>query len=287
MSPKTSRRPTSRGPINQLRQNIAQRFVVTAFGGAPDHEVAPPPLELQLITAQAPSTQHSSTTSTSTTGCSFPRNIRCKSAARSEKMKAVRAFEKKVDRRSGPTPFIYRAKKRKESGDKSHIPNTWVEVYKKNAPDAAAVMTAAVEASISSFEASNPLPPPVEGGSDSTPPAPITLPIETHIDIVQGEVGVRRGTVIRGLGIGYKRDSQSKGGVRTSNPSSEVEELRATLARMQQEREQEAEEMRRFKAEQQRIIEEQQRKMEDMEARVRLLFGWNASGGETSSRQQP
>ncbi|KAM7462581.1 hypothetical protein LguiA_030702 [Lonicera macranthoides] len=56
---------------------------------------------------------------------------------------------------------------------------------------------------------------------------------------------------------------------------------------MQQEREQEAEEIRRFKAEQQRAIEEQQRKMEDMEAQVRLLFGGNASGGETTSRQQP
>ncbi|KAM7478679.1 hypothetical protein LguiA_026892 [Lonicera macranthoides] len=104
-------------------------------------------------------------------------------------------------------------------------------------------MTAAIATSISSFEASNPTPPPVEGGSDSTPPAPMTLPIETQINIVQGEVGVRRGTVIRGLGIGHRRDPQSKGGVRTSNPS-EVEELRSTMARMQQEREQEAEEMR-------------------------------------------
>ncbi|KAM7475171.1 hypothetical protein LguiB_022414 [Lonicera macranthoides] len=214
--------------------------------------------------------------------------------ARSEKMKAVRASDKKVEHRSGPVPFAYRAKKRKESGDIAPIPNTWVEVYKKNAPNAAAAMTAAVEASISSFEASNPTPPPVEGGSDSTPPAPITLPIETQINIVQGEVGVRRGTVIRGLGIGFRRVPRSKGGLRTSNSSSEVEELRSTLARMQQEREQEAEEMRRFKTEQQRANEEQQRanekqqrKMEDMEARLRLLFGGNASSGETTSRQRP
>ncbi|KAM7496608.1 hypothetical protein LguiA_021022 [Lonicera macranthoides] len=96
-------------------------------------------------------------------------------------------------------------------------------------------MTAAVEASISSFEASNPTSSLVKGGSDSTPPAPITLPIETQINIVQGEVGVRKGTVIRSLGIGYKRGPQSKGGLRTSNPSSEVAELRSTLARMQQE----------------------------------------------------
>ncbi|KAM7465169.1 hypothetical protein LguiB_012731 [Lonicera macranthoides] len=74
----------------------------------------------------------------------------------------------------------------------------------------------------------------------------------------EGEVGVRRGTVIRGLGIGFGRVPRSKGGVRTSNSSSEVEELRSTSARMQQEREQEAEEMRRFKAEQQRANEEQQ-----------------------------
>ncbi|KAM7490676.1 hypothetical protein LguiA_033597 [Lonicera macranthoides] len=145
-------------------------------------------------------------------------------------------------------------------------------------------MTAVVEASISSFEASNPMPSPVEGGSDSTPPAPITLPIEIQIDIVQGEVGVRRGTVIRGLGIGHRRGPQSKGGVRTSNPS-EVEELRSTMARMQQEREQEAEEMRRFKAEQQRANEEQRRKMEDMEAQLQLLFGGSASGGKSTSRQ--
>ncbi|KAM7493105.1 hypothetical protein LguiB_027714 [Lonicera macranthoides] len=398
MPPKTSRRPTSKGPMDQLRQSIAQRSAAISSRGASDHEVAPPPLELQLITGQVPSTRHSSATSTSTTGRSFPRSIRCKSGgtststststhtrgivvgkktseevrkhgkiklewsdelklpssqvvqarltrdigsvvrdkvpmvahsywalprehlqivynhistyydfshenialfeyiqkmaslrfndwmskckahfntygtdvpvefvervdewtwlmahwsteeakARSEQMKAVRASEKKVDHSSGPVrasekkvdhssgpvPFAYRAKKRKESGDIAPIPNTWVE-------DA---MTAAVEASISSFEASNPTPPPVEGGSDSTPPAPITLPIETQIDIVQGEVGVRRGTVIRGMGIGHRRGPQSKGGVRTSNPS-EVEELRSTMARMQQEREQEAEEM--------------------------------------------
>ncbi|KAM7501965.1 hypothetical protein LguiB_000869 [Lonicera macranthoides] len=42
--------------------------------------------------------------------------------ARSEKMKAVRASNKKVDHRSGPTPFAYRAKKRKESGDIAPIP---------------------------------------------------------------------------------------------------------------------------------------------------------------------
>ncbi|KAM7486425.1 hypothetical protein LguiA_002434 [Lonicera macranthoides] len=385
MPPKTSRRPTSRGPMDQLRQSIAERSAATASRGAPDHEVAPPPLELHLITAQVPSTQHSFATSTSTTGRSFPRSIRCKNGdtststsasthtrgivvgkktseevrkhgkiklewsdelklpssqvvqarlildigsvvrdkipmvshsywdlprehlqivynyistyydfsheniemfeyiqkmaslrfnnwmskckvhfntygadvpvefmgrvdewtwlmahwsteetkARSEKMKAVRASDKKVDHRSGPVPFAYRAKKRKESGDIAPIPNTWVEVYKKNAPDAAAAMTAAVEASISSFEASNPTPPPVEGGSDSTLPAPITLPIETQINIVQGEVGVRRGTVIRGLGIGFRRVPRSKGGLRTSNSSSEVEELRSSLARMQ------------------------------------------------------
>ena len=52
-------------------------------------------------------------------------------------MKAVRASEKKVDHRSGSTPFAYRAKKLKESGDKAPIPNTWVEVYQKNAPEAA------------------------------------------------------------------------------------------------------------------------------------------------------
>ncbi|KAM7519788.1 hypothetical protein LguiB_018750 [Lonicera macranthoides] len=118
--------------MDQLRQSIAERSAATASRGAPDHEVAPPPLELQLITAQA-------------------------------------------------------------------------------------AMTAAVEASISSFEASNPTPPPVEGGSDSTPPAPITLPIETQINIIQGEVGVRRGTVIRCLGIGFRRVPRSKGGVRTTN----------------------------------------------------------------------
>ncbi|KAM7504682.1 hypothetical protein LguiB_003586 [Lonicera macranthoides] len=445
MPPKTSRRPMSRGPMDQLRQSVAQRSAATASRGASDHEVAPPPLELQLITGQVPSTQHSSATSTFTTGRSFPRSIRCKSGdtststststhtrgivvgkktseevrkhgkiklewsdelklpssqvvqarlirdigsvvrgkvpmvahsywalprehlqivynhistyydfsyenialfeyiqkmaslrfinwmseckehfntygtdvpvefvdrvdewtwlmahwsteeakARSEQMKAVRASDKKVNHSSGPVPFAYRAKKLKESGDIAPIPNTWVEVYKKNAPDAADAMTAAIATSISSFEASNPTPPPVEGGSDSTPPAPMTLPIETQINIVQGEVGVRRGTVIRGLGIGHRRDPQSKGGVRTSNPS-EVEELRSTMARMQQEREQEAEEMRRFKAEQERAneeqrrkMEEQQRKMEDMEARLRLLFGGSASGGESTSRQQP
>ncbi|KAM7469303.1 hypothetical protein LguiA_007486 [Lonicera macranthoides] len=79
MPPKTSRRPMSRGPMDQLRQSVAQRSAATASRGASDHEVAPPPLELQLITGQVPSTQHSSATSTFTTGRSFPRSIRCKS----------------------------------------------------------------------------------------------------------------------------------------------------------------------------------------------------------------
>ncbi|KAM7465454.1 hypothetical protein LguiB_013016 [Lonicera macranthoides] len=79
MPPKTSKRPTSRGPMDQLRQSVAQRSAAIASRGASDHEVAPPPLELQLITGQVPSTQHSSATSTSTTGLSFPRSIRCKS----------------------------------------------------------------------------------------------------------------------------------------------------------------------------------------------------------------
>ena len=158
-------------------------------------------------------------------------------------------------------------------------------------------MTAAVEASIASFEASNPTPPPVEGGSDSTPLTLITLPVETQIGIVQGEVGVRRGTVIRGLGIGYRRDPQQRGGGRTLGSSSEVEELRSTVARMQQEREREAEEMQRFKTEQeekqarqQRAMEEmqarQQRAMEEMQAQVQLLLRGNAFGGESTSNQQ-
>ncbi|KAM7493018.1 hypothetical protein LguiB_027627 [Lonicera macranthoides] len=42
-----------------------------------------------------------------------------------------------------------------------------------------AVMTAAVDAFIASFEALNPTPPPVEGSSDSTSSAPIILPDET------------------------------------------------------------------------------------------------------------
>ncbi|KAM7497192.1 hypothetical protein LguiA_021606 [Lonicera macranthoides] len=432
MPPKISRRATSGGPIERLRQSVAQRFAATAPEGAPDHEAA------------VPSTQHSSATSTSTNECSFRRSIRCKSGgtatstsasthtrgivvgkktheevrksgkinvewsdelklpssklvqgrlardigsvvrdkvpmvassywhlpdehlqivydhistnydvshdnvemfeyiqklayrlfnqwmteckahfetygpdvpvefvervyewtwlmahwstekskARSERMKAVRASKKKVNHRSGSTPFAYRAKRLKESGDKAPIPNAWVEVYKKNALDAAAAMTAAVEASIASFEASNPTPPLMEAGSDSTPPAPITLPVEIQISIVQGEVGVRRGTVIRGLGIGYRRDPQQRGGARTPNSSSEVEELRSTVARMLQEREKEAEEMRRFKAEQEKEAEEmrrfkveQQRAMEEMQAQVLLLLKGKASGGESTSRQ--
>ncbi|KAM7461183.1 hypothetical protein LguiA_029304 [Lonicera macranthoides] len=60
--------------MDQLHQSVAQRSASIASRGAPDHEVAPPPLELQLITGQ-----HSFATSTSTTGRSFPRSIRCKS----------------------------------------------------------------------------------------------------------------------------------------------------------------------------------------------------------------
>ncbi|KAM7477712.1 hypothetical protein LguiA_025925 [Lonicera macranthoides] len=294
MPPKTLKRVMSRGPIERLRQSIAQRFAVTASGGAPDHEAAPRILGLQSITTPTPSTQHSSAKSTSTTGRSFPRSIRCKSRgtstftststrmrgivvgkkthekARSKRMKAVRASEKKVDHRSGSTPFAYQTKKLEEFGDKDPIPNTWVEVYKKNAPDAVAAMTATVEASIASFEASNP--------TDSTPPAPITLPVETEISIVQEEVNVRRGTVIRGLEIGYMKDPQLRGGARTSGPPSEVEELRSTVARMHQERERETEEMRR-------LIAEQQRAMKEMQAQVRLLLKGNDSGGKSTSNQ--
>ncbi|KAM7481113.1 hypothetical protein LguiB_005696 [Lonicera macranthoides] len=301
MPPKTSRRVMSRGPIEWLRQSIAQRFAATASGGAPDHEAAPQLLGLQPIMAPTPFTQHSSATSTSTTGRSFPRSIRCKSRgtstftststrmrgivvgkkthekARSKRMKAVRVSEKKVDHRSGSTPFAYRTKKLKKFGDKDPIPNTWVEVYKKNASDAVAAMTVTVEASIASVEASNPMSP-VEGGSDSTPPAPITLPVETQISIVQEEINVRRETVIRGLEIGYMKDPQLRGGARTSGPSSEVEELRSTVARMHQEREKEAEEMRR-------LIAEQQRAMKEMQAQVRLLLKGNDSGGKSTSNQ--
>ncbi|KAM7490826.1 hypothetical protein LguiA_033747 [Lonicera macranthoides] len=39
MPPKTSRRAMSRGPIEQLRQSVAQRFTATTPGGAPDYEV--------------------------------------------------------------------------------------------------------------------------------------------------------------------------------------------------------------------------------------------------------
>ena len=80
MPPKTLKRAMSGGPTERLRQSIAQRFVATAPEGDLNHEAAPPPLELQAITALAPSTQQSAATSTFTTGRSFPRSIRCKSA---------------------------------------------------------------------------------------------------------------------------------------------------------------------------------------------------------------
>ena len=80
MPPKTSRIVLSGGSIERLRQSIAQRYAATAPEGAPDHEAALPPLELQAITAPAPSTQQSSATSTSTTRRSFPRSIHCKNA---------------------------------------------------------------------------------------------------------------------------------------------------------------------------------------------------------------
>ncbi|KAM7486774.1 hypothetical protein LguiA_002783 [Lonicera macranthoides] len=105
------------------------------------------------------------------------------SKVRSKRRKEVKA-SKKVDHSSGSTPFAYRANKLKEFGNKAPILNTLVEGYKKSAPKAAVAMTVAVEASITSFKALNPTPPPMERGSNLTPLELISLSVEKYSSIV-------------------------------------------------------------------------------------------------------
>ncbi|KAM7528128.1 hypothetical protein LguiB_031538 [Lonicera macranthoides] len=145
-------------------------------------------------------------------------------------MKEIRASQNKVDHTSGPVPFAYRAKKLKENGDKAPILNAWADAYVKNAPDKANAMRSAAKASIASFESSNPTPSPVEDSSDPIQSASIILPLQTQLEVLQGEVGVRRRTVIRGMGSGYRRDPQTRGVARPV--SANDGDLRSTVERL-------------------------------------------------------
>ncbi|KAM7502877.1 hypothetical protein LguiB_001781 [Lonicera macranthoides] len=83
------------------------------------------------------------------------------------------------------------------------------------------------------------------------------------------------------------RDQEPRGGTRTSSLSSEIEELRFAIARMQQELEREAEERERYAEEMRQFWAKQHRAMEEMQAQVWLLLKGNASGGEFTFKQQP
>ena len=121
-----------------------------------------------------------------------------------------------------------------------------------------------MKASIASFESLNPTPPPVEDGSDSIA-ASIVLPLQTQIEVLQGEVGVRRGTAIRGMGSWCRRDSQTRDSQKLVE---QVEEIRQRLAEQEEARLQ------------------TQREMADLQRQVLELLRLDASGGSSTSNQQ-
>ncbi|KAM7528355.1 hypothetical protein LguiB_031765 [Lonicera macranthoides] len=285
MPPKTSKRPTSRGPMDQLRQSVAQRSAAIASRGASDHEVAPPPLELQLITGQVPSTQHSSATSTSTTGRSFPRSIRCKSGNTSTSTSTSTHTRGIVVGKKTREEVRKHGKIKLEWSDELKLPSSQV-VQARLTRDIGSVVRDKVPMVAHSYW---------------------DLPRE-HLQIVYNHIStyydfsyenIALFEYIQKMASLRFNDWMSKCKAHFNTYGTDVpvefvervDEWTWLMAHWSteeaKEREQEAEEMRRFKAEQERANEEQRRKMEDMEARLRLLFGGSASGGESTSRQQP
>ena len=137
-------------------------------------------------------------------------------------------------------------------------------------------MRSAAKASISSFESSNPTPPPVEDDSDSIA-APIVLPLQTQIEVLQGEVGARRGTAIRGMGSWYRKDPKTRGSARPAVANDG--DLRSTVEMLREDNEG----LRRRMAEQEEARLQTQREMAELQRHVLELLRRDASGGSSTS----
>ncbi|KAM7478338.1 hypothetical protein LguiA_026551 [Lonicera macranthoides] len=126
-------------------------------------------------------------------------------------------------------------------------------------------MRSAAKAYITSFESSNPTPLPVEDGSDPIQSASIVHPLQTQIEVLQGEVGVRRGTVVHGMGSGYRRDPQTRGEARPTSVNDG--NLRSTVERLME------------------VNEWLQRDVADLQRQVLELLRRDTAGGSFTDQQ--